>query len=75
VLAALRHRHELETATLHAALEAAESLPQSAWLNLNSSPELILAGEPLRTLLGGSRRLIVAWWTATPIRREARRSV
>jgi EAL domain-containing protein (putative c-di-GMP-specific phosphodiesterase class I) len=51
--------HELETATLHAALEAAESLPQSAWLNLNSSPELILAGEPLRTLLGGSRRHIV----------------
>jgi PAS domain S-box-containing protein len=51
--------HELETATLHAALEAAESLPQSAWLNLNSSPELILAGEPLHTLLGGSRRHIV----------------
>jgi EAL domain-containing protein (putative c-di-GMP-specific phosphodiesterase class I) len=50
---------ELETATLHAALEAAESLPESAWLNLNSSPELILAGEPLRTLLGGSRRHIV----------------
>jgi EAL domain-containing protein (putative c-di-GMP-specific phosphodiesterase class I) len=51
--------HELETATLHAALEAAESLPQSVWLNLNSSPELILAGEPLRTLLSGSRRRIV----------------
>ncbi len=51
--------HELETATLHAALEAAESLPGSAWLNLNSSPELILAGEPLRTLLSGSRRHIV----------------
>jgi PAS domain S-box-containing protein len=50
---------ELETATLHAALEAAESLPESAWLNLNSSPQLILAGEPLRTLLGGSRRHIV----------------
>jgi PAS domain S-box-containing protein len=50
---------ELETATLHAALEAAESLPPSAWLNLNSSPELILAGEPLRTLLAGSRRHVV----------------
>jgi EAL domain-containing protein (putative c-di-GMP-specific phosphodiesterase class I) len=51
--------HELEIATLHAALEAAGALPQSAWLNLNSSPELILAGEPLRTLLAGSSRRLV----------------
>jgi PAS domain S-box-containing protein len=50
---------ELEMATLQAALMAAESLPQSAWLNLNSSPELILGGEPLHTLLSGSRRHIV----------------
>ena len=50
---------ELETATLGAALPAAETLPESAWLNVNVSPELILAGEPLRTLLGGSRRRLV----------------
>jgi EAL domain-containing protein (putative c-di-GMP-specific phosphodiesterase class I) len=31
---------ELETPTLQAALEAAESLPRSAWLNLNASPKL-----------------------------------
>jgi EAL domain-containing protein (putative c-di-GMP-specific phosphodiesterase class I) len=47
---------ELETATLGAALPAAETLPGSAWLNVNVSPDLILAGEPLRTLLHGSRR-------------------
>jgi PAS domain S-box-containing protein len=50
---------ELEMATLEAALAAAEVLPQSAWLNLNATPELILAGEPLRLLLAGSRRRIV----------------
>jgi PAS domain S-box-containing protein len=50
---------ELETATLQAALEAAESLPRSVWLNVNASPELILGGEPLRTLLAGSSRRLV----------------
>jgi PAS domain S-box-containing protein len=50
---------ELEIATLEAAIAAAEGLPRSAWLNLNSSPELIMAGEPLRTLLSGSSRRIV----------------
>jgi PAS domain S-box-containing protein len=50
---------ELETATLQAALAAAEALPRSPWLNLNASPELILAGEPLRSLLAGSRRRLV----------------
>jgi PAS domain S-box-containing protein len=50
---------ELEMATLQAALAAAEALPPSVWLNLNASPELILAGEPLRTLLAGSRRRLV----------------
>jgi EAL domain-containing protein (putative c-di-GMP-specific phosphodiesterase class I) len=45
-------------ATLQAALAAAKSLPQSAWLNLNATPELI-AGEPLRTVLAGSSRRIV----------------
>ena len=50
---------ELESAAIHAALEAAESLPESAWLNLNASVELIVAGEPLRTLLAGSSRQLV----------------
>jgi PAS domain S-box-containing protein len=49
----------LEAATLQAALAAAKGLPLSAWLNLNASPEFILAGEPLRTLLGGGRRRLV----------------
>jgi len=38
---------------------AAEALPQSAWLNLNASPDLILAREPLRSLLRGVRRHLV----------------
>jgi PAS domain S-box-containing protein len=50
---------ELEIATLGAALAAARALPNSAWLNLNASPELILAGEPLRTILAGRRRRLV----------------
>jgi PAS domain S-box-containing protein len=50
---------ELEIATLQAALGAAEALPPSVWLNLNASPELIVAGEPLRTLLAGSSRRLV----------------
>jgi EAL domain-containing protein (putative c-di-GMP-specific phosphodiesterase class I) len=50
---------ELEMATLRAALKASESLPQSAWLNVNASPELILAGEPLRSLLRRSSRPLV----------------
>ena len=50
---------ELETAALLAALTAAKALPESAWLNVNASPELIIAGEPLRTLLGRSRRHLV----------------
>ncbi len=50
---------ELEMATLRAALAASNALPQSAWLNLNATPELIVAGEPLRTLLAASSRRIV----------------
>jgi PAS domain S-box-containing protein len=42
---------ELETATLAAALEAAAPLPRSAWLNVNVSAELVLAGEPLGSIL------------------------
>ena len=50
---------ELETVTLEAALAASEALPRSAWLNLNASPEFIIAGEPLRTILAGSSRRLV----------------
>jgi EAL domain-containing protein (putative c-di-GMP-specific phosphodiesterase class I) len=50
---------ELEAATLEAALAASKSLPRSAWLNLNASPEFIIAGEPLRTILAGSSRRLV----------------
>jgi EAL domain-containing protein (putative c-di-GMP-specific phosphodiesterase class I) len=51
---------ELEIATLQAALAAAQSLPESAWLNVNASPTLIMSGEPLRALLlGFSRRLVL----------------
>ncbi len=42
---------ELEAATLVAVLEASDPLPASAWLNLNVSPEFVLAGEPLRSIL------------------------
>jgi PAS domain S-box-containing protein len=40
---------ELEAACLEAAFEAAERLPEGAWLNVNVSPEVVLAGlvEPL----------------------------
>ena len=41
----------LEAATLAAALTAAATLPHGAWLALNVSPALILAGDPLRGLL------------------------
>jgi PAS domain S-box-containing protein len=50
---------ELETATLRAVLAAAEGLPRDTWLNLNVSPALIMAGEPLRALIDGSRRQVV----------------
>ena len=50
---------ELEVATLRAALAAAESLPSDAWLNVNASPELILAEKPSRPILGACRRRLV----------------
>lgn len=43
---------ELEAATLEAAFRASAPLPANVLLNLNVSPELILAGEPLASLLG-----------------------
>ncbi len=42
---------ELEAATLEAILEASGPLPAAAWLNLNMSPEFVLAGEPLASLV------------------------
>ncbi len=42
---------ELETATLRSILEASAALPPSAWLNLNASPELVSAGEPLASII------------------------
>jgi EAL domain-containing protein (putative c-di-GMP-specific phosphodiesterase class I) len=42
---------ELEAATLEAAFRASETLPANGWLNLNASPGLVLAGEPLRSML------------------------
>ncbi len=42
---------ELECATLEAVLGAARALPATPWLNVNVSPEVILAREPLRPIL------------------------
>ena len=50
---------ELETVAIQAALLASDALPEHSWLNLNASPELILAGKPLRSLLRGCRRHLV----------------
>jgi EAL domain-containing protein (putative c-di-GMP-specific phosphodiesterase class I) len=50
---------DLESATLEAAVAAAKELPRSAWLSLNVSPELIVAYQPLQTLVKGTRRHVV----------------
>lgn len=50
---------ELETVTIKAAIAASEALVESAWLNLNASPELILGGEPLFSVVKGCRRHLV----------------
>ncbi|HEX7490937.1 MAG TPA: EAL domain-containing protein [Candidatus Limnocylindrales bacterium] len=50
---------ELETATLEAAIAASSRLPESAWLNLNASPELIISGKSLRALLLRSNKRVV----------------
>jgi EAL domain-containing protein (putative c-di-GMP-specific phosphodiesterase class I) len=42
---------ELEAATLEAAFRASDLLPANVLLNLNVSPALVLAGEPLGSLL------------------------
>ncbi len=51
--AALGLGADLEVATLRAALAAATALPPVSWVNVNVSPALILAGEPLRTMIAG----------------------
>lgn len=54
---------DLELATLDAALAAAERLPPDAWLSLNVSPDLVLTGTELRTLLGRTSRPLVVEMT------------
>ena len=49
----------LETATLRAAMAAARELPASAWLNLNVSPEVVLAGDALASVLHEARASVV----------------
>jgi EAL domain-containing protein (putative c-di-GMP-specific phosphodiesterase class I)/DNA-binding NarL/FixJ family response regulator len=59
--AAERHGlgHQLELATLRAAVQAATELPYGAFLALNVSPSLVLAGEGLRSVLVGAGRDLV----------------
>jgi EAL domain-containing protein (putative c-di-GMP-specific phosphodiesterase class I)/DNA-binding NarL/FixJ family response regulator len=59
--AAERHGlgHQLELATLRAAVQGATSLPSTTFLALNVSPSLVLAGEGLRSVLVGAGRDLV----------------
>jgi EAL domain-containing protein (putative c-di-GMP-specific phosphodiesterase class I) len=50
---------ELEVACLAAAIEAAEALPEDAWLSLNASPDVILQRSQLAALLLDTSRQIV----------------
>ena len=50
---------DLEIATLKAAWGAGKALPGSAWLSLNVSPALIMAPDPLRSVLRGAKRDVV----------------
>lgn len=50
---------ELEAATLQAAVSAAKDVPRSAWLSFNVSPALIVACQPLQTIVKGTRRRVV----------------
>lgn len=54
---------ELELATLETALGASERLPRGVWLSLNVSPDLVLAGAELRTLLARTERPLVVEMT------------
>ncbi|HXG39780.1 MAG TPA: EAL domain-containing protein [Candidatus Limnocylindrales bacterium] len=49
----------LEEATLGASLAAARELPESAWLSLNCSPDLVLAPGVLDRFLEAERRSVV----------------
>jgi EAL domain-containing protein (putative c-di-GMP-specific phosphodiesterase class I) len=59
---------ELETATLGAAIEAASALPVNAFVSLNVSPSLVLAGDRLANLLARASVPIVLEMTEhTPV--------
>ena len=49
----------LEEEALVAAVAAADSLPHSAWLSVNASPELLLHPGRMARSLAGSRRMLV----------------
>jgi EAL domain-containing protein (putative c-di-GMP-specific phosphodiesterase class I)/DNA-binding response OmpR family regulator len=51
--------HELEAATLSAAVRAADDLPPEAWLSLNVSPGFLLEGTRLRAVMRDARRPLV----------------
>lgn len=50
---------ELEIACLGAALEHARSLPGEGWLSLNVSPDIVLASDVLREVVGGADMPVV----------------
>jgi EAL domain-containing protein (putative c-di-GMP-specific phosphodiesterase class I)/DNA-binding response OmpR family regulator len=61
-------RRMYEQATLTAALEAAQELPEGKWLGVNVSPELVLEPDWLADCLKGStRRLVVELTEHAPI--------
>jgi EAL domain-containing protein (putative c-di-GMP-specific phosphodiesterase class I) len=49
----------LEAATIEAGLAASAPLPADCFLDVNVSPDLVMAGEPLRTLLRGAASGVV----------------
>jgi PAS domain S-box-containing protein len=49
----------LEAATIEAALAASAPLPADCFLDVNVSPDLLMAGEPLRSLLHGAASGVV----------------
>ena len=51
---------DLEAATMSAAMAAAESLPETTWLNVNASPAFVLAqGALLALVKKQARRLVI----------------
>jgi EAL domain-containing protein (putative c-di-GMP-specific phosphodiesterase class I) len=57
--AQIHRRVDLELATLRAAVQAADSLPEDCFLSLNVSPELVLGVDDLRELLWRVDRPVV----------------